>query len=341
MGWGSGTGMPDAQVRWDGGAALTKGLRLRQAQRMAKPALGRGLGALLGSGTPATPPTAVGAAAAAAPASFSGAAAGEVPVRVPVAQIRPNSLQPRQEFDPASLEELAESIRQQGILQPLVVRRRGDGFELIAGERRWRAAQLLQLTEVPVLIRDVDDRTALELALVENLQRENLNPIEEAQGYAQLLQQFGFTQEEVARRVGRSRAAVANALRLLKLPSKVQGYLRTGQLSVGHAKVILALEDEHLQELAAEQVVREGLNVRQTEGLVARLQAGSARPRGSRRTRAPETDAQVRRLEDRLRERLGTRVRLQYREGRGRLEIAFFSDEELERVLQILGVGPD
>ena len=305
---------------------------------MAKPALGRGLGALLGGATPGTQPARGGGAAA--PGASPTAGVGDTPVRVPLSQIRPNPLQPRQEFDPAALQELAESIREQGILQPLVVRRRADGYELIAGERRWRAAQMLQLADVPVIIRDVDDRAALELALVENLQRENLNPIEEAQGYAQLMQQFGFTQEEAARRVGKSRATVANALRLLKLPPQVQLYVRTGQLSVGHAKVLLALEEENLLKAAAERVLRDGLNVRQTEQLVARLRAGAGTDRAQRSVRGG-SEPQVRRLEDRLRERLGTRVRLQYREGRGRLEISFFSDEELERVLQILGVGPD
>lgn len=318
---------------------------LRQPRRMAKSALGRGLGALLGTSPTAAPPPSGADASrpdASAAALPPGPPAGEPVLRVPLQLIRPNPLQPRRELSPESLEELAESIRQQGILQPLVVRRRGQGYELIAGERRWRAAQMLQLTEVPVIVRDVDDRTALELALVENLQRENLNPIEEAQGFAQLLHQFGFTQEEAAQRVGKSRAAVANALRLLKLPPGVQLYLRTGQLTVGHAKAILGLEEETLQKAVADRVVREGLNVRQTEALVARLvaerQSGRSRRSGSERGPA---DPQLARLEDRLRERLGTRVRLRYRDGRGALEIAFFSNEELERVLQILGVTPD
>lgn len=310
---------------------------------MAKSALGRGLGALLGtSPTAAQPPTGTDASRPdASPSALPPSPRAAEPIlRVPLQLIRPNPLQPRQEFSPESLEELAESIRQQGILQPLVVRRRGEGYELIAGERRWRAAQMLQLAEVPVIVRDVDDRTALELALIENLQRENLNPIEEAQGFAQLLHQFGFTQEEAAQRVGKSRAAVANALRLLKLPPGVQLYLRTGQLTVGHAKAILGLEEETLQKAVAERVVREGLNVRQTEALVARLVAEQRSGR-SRRSERPPTDPQLARLEDRLRERLGTRVRLRYRDGRGALEIAFFSNEELERVLQILGVAPD
>ncbi|MCS7089371.1 MAG: ParB/RepB/Spo0J family partition protein [Verrucomicrobiota bacterium] len=310
---------------------------------MARPALGRGLDALLG-GHPVT--TSRGEQASTSSVSSGSASvwagSGEAPVRVPLSAIRPNPRQPRQLFQEESLLELAESIRAQGILQPLVVRRRADGYELIAGERRWRAAQMVGLTEVPVLVRDVDDRSALELALVENLQREDLNPIEEAQGYAQLLDQFGFTQEEAARRVGKSRAAVANALRLLKLPEEIQAHLRNGKLSVGHAKVILALEDPDLQKRAAECVVKDGLNVRQTEGLVARLQASLNSERRSRQVSTRRRgDPQVLRLEDRLRERLGTRVRLHYNQGRGKLEIVFFSDAELERILETLGVAPD
>lgn len=310
---------------------------------MARPALGRGLDALLG-GHPVT--TSRGEQASTSSVSSGSASvwagSGEAPVRVPLSAIRPNPRQPRQLFQEESLLELAESIRAQGILQPLVVRRRADGYELIAGERRWRAAQMVGLTEVPVLVRDVDDRSALELALVENLQREDLNPIEEAQGYAQLLDQFGFTQEEAARRVGKSRAAVANALRLLKLPEEIQAHLRNGKLSVGHAKVILALEDPDLQKRAAECVFKDGLNVRQTEGLVARLQASLNSERRSRQVSTRRRgDPQVLRLEDRLRERLGTRVRLHYNQGRGKLEIVFFSDAELERILETLGVAPD
>src|SRR5207245_8915863 len=192
--------------------------------------------------------------------------------RVPLSQIRPCPFQPRKDFGPEALKELADSIREQGIVQPLVVRERNGHLELIAGERRWRAAQMLGLAEVPVIIRQADDRAVLELALIENLQRENLNPIEEAQGYAQLIEQFQLKQEEVALKVGKSRAVVANALRLLKLAPLLQDYLRQGRLSVGHAKVILALTTDQEQKLAAERVIKEGLNVRQTEGLVAKWQ---------------------------------------------------------------------
>jgi len=306
---------------------------------MAKPALGRGLGALLG-GVPAVgkPPAATSAPVMAPPPAVD---ASERVQRVTLGRIRPCSFQPRKDFAPEALRELADSIKEQGIVQPLIVREHAGQLELIAGERRWRAAQLLGLAEVPVIVREADDRAVLELALIENLQRENLNPIEEAQGYAQLIGQFELTQEEVAGKVGKSRAVVANALRLLKLAPVLQGYLREGRLSVGHAKAILGLPGDKQQQLAAGRVIKEGLNVRQTEDLVARWVArgtDSGRPGGLK----PLTqDAHVASLESRLRERLGTKVRLRYAQGKGALEVAFFSDDELERILQILGIKLD
>jgi ParB family chromosome partitioning protein len=310
---------------------------------MAKPALGRGLGALLGGapnvGRPPQPSPAL------APAPIP--AAAPVPdnrervQRVALGRIRPCSFQPRKDFSPETLQELADSIREQGIVQPLIVRDRGDHLELIAGERRWRAAQLLNLGEVPVIVREADDRAVLELALIENLQRENLNAIEEAQGYAQLIGQFQLTQEEVATKVGKSRTVVANALRLLKLSPALQSYLRQGRLSVGHAKVILGLTLEKHQQLAAERIIKEGLNVRQTEGLVAKLQARGSSPAKPGGITPLTQDAHVASLENKLRERLGTKVQLRYSNGKGSLEVSFFSDDELERILQIIGVGAD
>lgn len=314
---------------------------------MAKPALGRGLGALLG-GSPVLPkpthPPGIPTAPAhpVSPLPPSVATPGEGLRQVPLAQIRPCPFQPRKDFSAESLQELADSIREQGIVQPLVVRNRGGHFELIAGERRWRAAQLLKLAEVPVLVREADDRTVLELALIENLQRENLNPIEEAQGYTQLIGQFQFKQDEVAARVGKSRAVVANALRLLKLPSVVQACVRDGRLSVGHAKVILGLATEQSQRIAAERILKDGLNVRQTEQLVTQLQARESRAAGKTLPPAsPSPDTHVARLENRLREHLRTKVQLRYDHGKGALEIKFFSDAELERILQILGLTPE
>jgi len=305
---------------------------------MSKPALGRGLGALLGGNPVLAQPAPAVSVQPVAPAPASDDR--ERVRRVPLGRIRPCPLQPRKDFSGEALKELADSIREQGIVQPLIVRERGGFFELIAGERRWRAAQLLNLTEVPVITREADDRAVLELALIENLQRENLNAIEEAHGYAQLAEQFQLTQEDIAAKVGKSRAVVANALRLLKLPDPVQKFIRDGRLSVGHGKVILGLSDEKLQQIAAERVIKEGLNVRQAEGLVAKLQTRGARKAGTKlETVAPAAgDPHVADLETKLREMFATKVKLNYAQGKGSVEISFFSEEELERILQILGV---
>ncbi len=308
---------------------------------MSKPALGRGLGALLG-GNPPVPPLPT-AAAAPAVAPTPAPDNRERVQRVPLNQVRPSALQPRKEFSDEALKELADSIREQGIVQPLIVREHNGTFELIAGERRWRAAQLAGLPEVPVIVRVADDRAVLELALIENLQRENLNALEEALGYAQLAEQFQLTQEEIAKKVGKSRAAVANATRLLKLPASVQNLLRTSRISVGHAKVILGLADDQSQQHAAERIVKDGLNVRQTEGLVAKLQARASRmtPENAKTPAIVPIDSNIGRLEEKLREKFGTKVHLKYAKGKGAVEISFFSDDELQNVLEILGINAD
>ena len=311
---------------------------------MAKPALGRGLGALLGGNPVLTQPAPAPAAPVSQPVVLSPAPdLHERVQRVPLDRIRPCPLQPRKDFSAEALRELADSIREQGIVQPLIVRERGGHFELIAGERRWRAAQLLQLPEVPIIVRQADDRAMLELALIENLQRENLNAIEEAHGYEQLAGQFQLTQEEIAVKVGKSRAVVANAVRLLKLPQVVQNFVREGRLSVGHAKVILGLADEKNQKLAAERVIKQGLNVRQTEGLVAKLQKRGPHKSALQPEAAamPGADPHVADLEDRLREKFGTKVQLRYAKGKGVVEISFYSDGELERILQVLKIHAD
>jgi ParB family chromosome partitioning protein len=263
--------------------------------------------------------------------------------RVPLTKVRASPLQPRKEFAPEALQELADSIREQGIVQPLIVRERGGFFELIAGERRWRASQLLNLPEVPVIVRDADDRTVLELALIENLQRENLNPLEEALGYAKLGNEFQLTQEQISTKVGKSRAAVANAVRLLKLPSTIQSYLRDNRISVGHAKVILGLADEKNQIIATERIIKDGLNVRQAEGLVAKLQArpGKLTSETAKPKAIVPVDSNIASLEEKMREKFGTKVHLKYAHGKGAVEITFFSDDELQRVLEILGVNAD
>jgi ParB family chromosome partitioning protein len=311
---------------------------------MSKPALGRGLGALLGGNPPLpSPPAAPSLQPAAIVAPPPTPDNRERVLRVPLNRVRPSALQPRKEFSDEALRELADSIREQGVVQPLIVRERNGFFELIAGERRWRAAQLIQLPEIPVIVREADDRAVLELALIENLQRENLNAIEEAHGYAQLAEQFELTQEEIALKVGKSRAVVANAMRLLKLPTVVQKFVREGRISVGHAKVILGLADEKNQTLAAERVIKEGLNVRQTEGLIAKLQSRGSRVAAAKpeTVAAPGSDPHIAAVEGKLREVFATKVQLKYAQGKGSLEISFFSDAELERILQILGVRQD
>ena len=318
---------------------------------MAKPVLGRGLGALLGgggSGEAAAPATE--AAPAAAPQAPQPSASPETPPSeenlrtVSVDLIDPCSLQPRKEFDEDALQELADSIKEQGIVQPLVVRVKSDNrYELIAGERRLRAAKLAKLTDVPIVIRKADDRTVLELALIENLQRENLNPIEAALGYSQLIEQFKLTQEQTATRVGKSRVAIANALRLLKLPEEIRAHVRDERISVGHAKVILGLKSKEEQILAARRVIEKSLSVRETEELVLRMQSaaqGKEAP-GSKATTGGPKDPNHTAIENRLQERFGTKVAFKYRGGKGSIQISFFNDDDLDRILEISGIQPE
>ena len=305
---------------------------------MAKTGLGRGLSSLLGARSPADKKTKSGKK----PASTPSPATAETPNEVPVGEILPGAMQPRNGMDDDTLNELAESIRENGIMQPLVVRPREGGYELIAGERRWRAAQMAGLATVPIVIRDVDDRTALELALVENLQRENLDPIEEAKGYAQLMDQFDLTQEEIATKVGKNRATVANTLRLIKLPAEVQAYVRDGLLSSGHAKAILGLKNAKDQIAAAKRVIKKELSVRQAEELVAALgQAAPDKTKHGSASKRSTTDAHILDLESKLRERLGTKVSLRYRKGKGSVDIKFFNDEDLQRILDAFGIRAD
>ena len=319
---------------------------------MAKPVVGRGLGALLGSSPfrqqadpfngPEGSRTPAGHPPASEPQSQSAAPDTRERVEnIALTRLRPCSVQPRRDFPQESLRELAESIKAQGIIQPLIARKQGEFFEIIAGERRWRAAQLAGLNEVPVVVRLATDQAVLEMALIENLQRENLNPIDEAQGYFQLVNQFKMTQEEAADKVGKSRAVVANVLRLLKLAPEIQGFLRDGRLSVGHAKVILGLDAWDEQMLAAERILKKSLNVRQTEELVAFLQNTPAASGSSKKKSGAPPDVHVTDMEHKLVERLGTKVRLRYHKGKGSLEVRFYSDDELERILKIVGIELD
>jgi ParB family transcriptional regulator, chromosome partitioning protein len=252
-------------------------------------------------------------------------------VRLPVEQVLRDPAQPRKTFDEAKLRELAESIRTQGVIQPILVRRDGSAYRLIAGERRWRAAQLAGLHEVPAVVRDVTPAEAFELALVENLQRTDLNPLEEAEGYRRLIQEFGLTQDQVGERVGRDRTSIANALRLLQLPDAVKELLASGALGMGHARALLGMASGRDLVAAAERIVREKLSVRETERLVRTSRASAAAP-----SRKPASNAAARAVVEDLQRRLGTKVRLEDRGGKGTLEIDFFSYEDLERILALL-----
>ncbi len=261
---------------------------------------------------------------------------GELPpstgiARIPVERIQRDPAQPRRTFDEAKLRELAESIRTQGVIQPVLVRRDGADYRLIAGERRWRAAQLAGLHDVPAVVRDVTAAEAFELALVENLQRTDLNPLEEAEGYRRLIQEFGLTQDQVGERVGRDRTSVANALRLLQLPDGVKELLASGALGMGHARALLGMGTGSALVEAAERIVREQLSVRETERIVRTARVPSAAP-----SRKPAGSTAARAVVEDLQRRLGTKVRLEDRGGKGTLEIDFFSYEDLERILALL-----
>ena len=278
--------------------------------------LGKGLGALLGE-------EAVGAARA-----------GAGVTEVAVSRIRPNRFQPRHTFEPEAIADLAASIAQKGVLQPLIVTTAPDGgWELVSGERRWRAAQQAGLATVPVIVREVDDRDLLEIALIENLQREDLDAIEEASGYRRLIDEFGATQAELAEHLGRSRPAVANALRLLDLPDEVQAKVRQGVLSAGHGRALLALQSRRrIQELAREAAER-GMSVRQLERRVKRENQGPRR--GASPSRSAELERQ--RIEEDLQRALGTKVAIRTSpRNRGRIEIAFYSLEDFEGLIERL-----
>jgi ParB family transcriptional regulator, chromosome partitioning protein len=280
---------------------------------MNRKALGRGLGALLSSDRTID--------------------LGSEPAEIELDSIVPGPMQPRTHFDEASLESLAESIRSHGIVQPLVVRRRGDGYELIAGERRWRAAKLAGLAKVPVVVKEVPDDHLLEIALIENIQREDLNAIEEAQAYKKLIETIGLTQEALASRVGRDRSYITNYLRLLRLPDDLQQLVIDGRLSTGHARTLLALTHIDLQRRMARKIIDDGLSVRATELLVQK--SGEQKP--TKRSASQIVDPNVRVAETKLRRALGTQVKItQSVEGKGKIEISFFDARDLDRIYNLL-----
>ncbi len=260
---------------------------------------------------------------------------GETIRQVARENIVPSPLQPRKVFRPEELTELIDSIKERGVIQPLIVRLVNGKYELIAGERRWRAAGEAGLETLPVIVREASNRDVLELALIENLQRADLSPIEEADAYARLMKEFSLTQEQVAQQVGKGRAVVANAVRLLTLPEQIQSWIGTGDLSVGHAKVLLGLDRAEEQLLVAERIRKENLTVRATERLVESMRAGS-KPATKRRAAAATSEAIFADLEKRLQQHVGTRVRINGKANAGKIEIEYFSAEDLDRILTLL-----
>ena len=254
-------------------------------------------------------------------------------IKLKINEVEPNRNQPRQKFDEEALQELAESIRQFGVLQPLIVQKRKDYYEIIAGERRWRAAKLAGLKEVPVVIRDMSEQEIMEISLIENIQRENLNPIEEAAAYKKLLEEFGLKQEEVAERVAKSRTAVTNSMRLLKLDERVQQMVIDGMLTTGHARALLAIEDPEVQFQTAVRVYNEKMSVRDVEKLVK----NQDRKAPEKKQEDPQQQAVFHDLEERMKLALGTKVSINRKDQKkGKIEIEYYSMEDLERLMDIL-----
>jgi ParB family transcriptional regulator, chromosome partitioning protein len=291
---------------------------------MVKPALGKGLSALINPRVASPTPREED---------------GERVQLIALDQIVPSPWQPRTEFRDEHLQELADSIKEKGIMQPLIVRRVGDKLELIAGERRWRAAQRVQIKEAPVIVRNASDQDVLELALIENLQREDLNPIEEARAFSRLAHDFQLKQEDIAKKVGKSRAAVANAMRLLDLHPQVQTWVVQERISVGHAKVLLAAKSPEEQLKLAEEALRRGLTVRGVEQLMTEHFSGN----GSRKLKrgapsSPQVEPAIAHLQNRLRQHLGTQVSVHHGEKKGRLEIEYYGNDDLDRLLKLIGL---
>lgn len=256
-------------------------------------------------------------------------------VYVQSGQIKPNPFQPREDFNQQSIEELAQSIKEKGVIQPLLVRRRGDNYELIAGERRLRAANSLGLKEIPIIVRDVTDQDSLELALIENIQREGLNPIEEAHAYQHLIDKFKVTQEKISEVLGKARVTITNTLRLLKLPHEIQEEMKKGRISFAHGRSLLEIEDANHQRSLAQDIIAKGLSVRELENLIK-----SSRPKSLRRKIGQgQREPILAILEEQLQHALATKVRISKRKKRGHINIEFYSQEDLERIAKVIKGG--
>ena len=294
--------------------------------------LGKGLEALFGDAEvapverkPAAGKKQTESKAAESPSDESGV------LYVSIDDIRPNSAQPRKNFDDEKLEELAASIERHGVIQPVVLRKLGIGYELVAGERRWRAARMAGLKEIPCIVKELSDEENMLLAIIENMQREDLNPIEEAEGLKQMIDSYGLTQEQVSYSIGKSRPYITNSLRLLKLPGRVQDLTAEGKITTGHARALAAVKSQQKQIDLAMRAAKEGLSVRQIEALAKKAKAPAAKP-----TRKKEKSADEKRVEEELRSVLGTRVNLNRKGKKGQIEIEFYSAEELERLIDLL-----
>ena len=290
---------------------------------MAKKALGKGLGALIKKQSTETTID----SDTAPPAADS---------TVSISQIVPSPLQPRKHFAQGQLDELTESIREHGIIQPLIVREVNGNYELIAGERRWRASKELGLQSVPIRILEATDHDVLEMALIENIQRKDLDPIEEAQGYVRLAKEFDMKQDTIAKRVGKSRATIANAMRLMELDVSIQDHVANGHISVGHAKAILSLKDHDIQRLAADQIIKKSLTVRAAEKLAKEL--SNPKATSTRQTTSREADAVIQQIQNSLRERFATDIKIQHSPKKGKIELTYYGNEDLQRILDLLGI---
>lgn len=285
---------------------------------MSKKALGKGIGALLGD------------------LEDAGAGDSSGVVQVPVESLKPNTYQPRELFPESTLDELADSIREKGVLQPLLVEREGEFYSIVAGERRLRAAKKAGLKEIPVLVRNFSQHEKLEVALIENIQREDLTPVEEAKAYEQLIELSGLSQEEVARRVGKKRSTIANSLRLLKLPEDMLKSLNSGEISAGHARAILSVVNPSNRINLYKRVKEKDLSVRQTESAASLLNEGIKAPSG--KTLSEKPDAEMEQIEERLIDLLGTKVKIRGNLKKGQIQVSYFSGDDLERIIEILGL---